>query len=253
MSRPRSGVESTHQTNAPALPKQPGARQQGGSPDATSTLLSAENLAFAARVHRAQRDFVKDKAYRALPIGGEVGRFLRTLRWSDASENTLLSYETTLSRLTYYFADKTLADLTTDDLRDFLDEHWGESAAATRRQRLAALKSFFAFCVQERGLEHNPIQKIKPPKRTDVARNAYTPDIIDQLREAQPTLRDQIAVQLLGRLGLRKNELRLIQVGDFDLIHGTCRFTQRAGTSTRCRWPTRRSPATLRCTSWGAG
>jgi len=47
---------------------------------------------------------VKNKAYRATPIGGEVGRFLRSLRWSDASENTLLSYETTLARLAYDFA-----------------------------------------------------------------------------------------------------------------------------------------------------
>ena len=38
---------------------------------------------------------------------------------------------------------------------------------------------------------------------------------------AQPTLREQIAVRLLGRLALRKNELRLLKVGDFDLAQGT--------------------------------
>jgi len=123
-------------------------------------------------VLRAQRDLVKDKAYRATPIGGEVGRFLRALRWSDMSEDTLLSYETTLSRPSYDFSDRTLADLTTDDLRDSLDERWGEAASATRRQRLAALKSFFRWEVEERGLAFNPIEKVKPPKKTDVARNA---------------------------------------------------------------------------------
>src|SRR4029079_166209 len=117
MSRPGDGVQSVHQIKDPALPKQPGARQQGGSPDATTTLLSAENLALAAQVRRAQRDLAKDKAYRSTPIGGDVGRFLRALRWSDTAENTLLSYETTLSRLSYDFADRTVADLTTDDLR----------------------------------------------------------------------------------------------------------------------------------------
>ena len=34
--------------------------------------------------------------------------------------------------------------------------------------------------VDERGLEHNPIQKVKAPKQTDVTRNAYTRDVIDQ-------------------------------------------------------------------------
>jgi integrase len=38
---------------------------------------------------------------------------------------------------------------------------------------------------------------------------------------AQPTLRDQIAIQLLGRLALRKNELRLLKIRDFDLGRGT--------------------------------
>jgi integrase/recombinase XerD len=172
---------------------------------------------------------VKDKSYRATPIGGEVGRFLRSLRWSDASPNTLDSYETTLAQLAYDFAHRELVDLTTDDLRGFLDEHWGEAAPATRRQRLAAVKSFYRFCIEERGLDRNPIEKVKPPKRTDVARNAYAPDIIEQLREAQLTLRDQIAVQLLGRLGLRKNELRLVQVGDFDLIHGDVKVHAKGG------------------------
>jgi integrase/recombinase XerD len=36
----------------------------------------------------------------------------------------------------------------------------------------------------------------------------------------QPTLRDQIAMQLAGRLGLRKNELRLLRLRDFDLVRG---------------------------------
>lgn len=72
MNLQRNVVESAHQTIAPALQKQPGARQQEVRPDAPETLLSAENLVLAARVQRAQRDLVKDKAYRATPIGGEV-------------------------------------------------------------------------------------------------------------------------------------------------------------------------------------
>ena len=83
--------------------------------------------------------------------------------------------------------------------------------------------------MEERGLQHNPIEKVKPPKMTDASRNAYAPDIIEQLREGQRTLRDQIGVQLLGRLGLRKNELRLVQVGDFDLIHGTVKVHAKGG------------------------
>ena len=75
--------------------------------------------------------------------------------------------------------------------------------------------------MDERGLAVNPADKIKPPKKANVERQAYSPNVIEQLRAAQPTMREQIAVQLLGFLGLRKNELRLLQVKDFDLGKGT--------------------------------
>ncbi len=45
--------------------------------------------------------------------------------------------------------------------------------------------------------------------------------MIETLRRSQPTLRDQICVQMLGLLALRKNELRLLRVSDFDLGQGT--------------------------------
>ncbi len=215
--------------NDPAPRERPGSGNGGSSSDATRTLLSPEALAFVAQVRQARRDLVKDKAYRGTPIGGEVGRFLRQLRWSDSSENTLLSYETTLARLAYDFADRELQGLTTEDLRDFLDEHWGESAPATRRQRLAAVKSFFRWAVDERGVGESPIERVKPPRGKSVERQAYAPDVIDQLRDAQPSLRDQIGVQLLGRLGLRRNELRLVTIGDFELGRGTVRVHGKGG------------------------
>lgn len=171
---------------------------------------------------------MKDKSYRATPIGGEVGRFLRQLRWAEKSENTLLSYETTLARLSYDYAHKGLADLTLDDLLDFLEHHWAEASPATRRQRLAAVKSFFKWA-KTRGIEDHPIADVQPPKLADVSRDAYTPDVIERLREAQPTLRDQICVQLTGKLGLRREELRLIQVQDFNMAHGTVRVHAKGG------------------------
>ena len=172
---------------------------------------------------------MKDKSYRATPIGAEVGRFLRALKWEDKNQHTLDSYETTLARLSFDFADRELADLTTDDLREFLDEHWGEAASATRAQRLAAVKSFYRWAVDEGRLAENRIEKVKAPKVENVERQAYAPDVIDALRDAQPTLRDQIAIQLLGRLALRRNELRLLQVGDFDLTRGTVKIHGKGG------------------------
>ena len=196
---------------------------------------------------------MKDKAYRATPVGGEVGRFLRALRWADRPQNTLDTYEIVLARLAYDHAHyQALDEFTTEALRDFLDEHWGEAAPATRRNRLAIVKSFFRWAVEERGLGENPAERIKPPEEGRVDRQAYAPDVIEKLRRAQPTLRDQICVQLLGRLALRKNELRLLRVGDFDLGAGHVRRARQGRQGRRHADRVRRPQARPRGCTWSA-
>jgi site-specific recombinase XerC len=165
---------------------------------------------------------MKNKSYRVSLVGQEVGRYLRTLRWSDKSQSTLDTYEIPLSKLSIDFAHFTsLDEFTTETVREFLDEHWGESSAATRANRLAAVRSFFTWAVEDSRMVTNPAGTIKAPKIVNRERNAYKPDLIHSLIVAQPSLRDQIALQLLGRLALRRNELRLLQLKDFDLLRGT--------------------------------
>lgn len=217
--RRSGGVESDRHVIGPAPLARPGPRHQEVSPDAHSILLTREALAYAAEVRAAA---MKDKGYRVTFVGGEVGRYMRSIRWADRTQNTLDTYEIVLSRLALDFAHlESLEEITTERLRDFLDEHWGDSAPATRRNRLSIVRSFFTWAMEERGLSQNPAERIKPPKKTSVERQAYAPDVIESLRAAQPTLREQIAVQLLGRLALRKNELRLLKVRDFDMTKGT--------------------------------
>jgi len=217
--RRSGGVECDALVNSPAPLTRPGLGIGGTSSDAAKTLLTAEALAYAAQVRAAA---MKEKGYRVSFVGGEVGRFMRSMRWSDRTQNSLDTYEIVLSRLSIDFAHfTTLEEFTTEVVRDFLEEHWGDAAPATRRNRLSIVKSFFKFCVLERGLSQNPADRITPPKRRSVEREAYSPDIIESLRAAQPELREQIAIQLLGRLALRKNELRLLKIKDIDLTKGT--------------------------------
>ena len=181
-----------------------------GSPDA---------LAFAALV---RAEALKDKSYRATPVGLEVGRFIRALNFRSSPKNTRDTYEIVLAKLSVDFAHlQTLDEFTTDDVMGFLEEHWGDSAPATKANRLFAVKSFFRWAVEEGRAEKNPAASLRAPKvRRNQERHAYPPDAIHNLIVAQPNLRDQIALQLLGRLGLRKNELRLLRLRDFDLSSG---------------------------------
>ena len=48
-------------------------------------------------------------------------------------------------------------------------------------------------------------------------RQAFPPTVIDRIRDAQRGYPDRIAIQLLGDLGLRKNELRLLKLEDISI------------------------------------
>jgi site-specific recombinase XerC len=194
--------------------------------------VSALTPADAARMMREfERAALRDKSYRRFPVGEEVGRYLRHLRWSDAAENTRDTYEIALARLAVDFADfEGLERFAAPDGRElveeFLERHWGETAPATRAGRLAAVRSFFQWAVDNDRLAFNPAAKIKAPRRRHKERHAYRLDLIHQLVAAQPSLREQVALQLLGRLALRKDELRRLRIADFDLarsevlVHG---------------------------------
>lgn len=183
---------------------------------------------------REYDDAVKDKTYRRTPIGQEAARYLRSLRWSETSPHTIESYEHTYARLALDHDDYTgLADFCTpvgkQYLELFLERHWADASANTKRQRTSALRSLFAWAVDDdvAVIPWNPAAKLKLPRaRTRIDRLAYPPATLHRLVTAQPSLRDQCALQLLCRLGLRKNELRLVRVGDIDLhravliVHG---------------------------------
>jgi len=210
-------VEWGGHINAPAAQERPGAGTQEVSPGCAPTVTPSA-LAYAATIRQAA---MRDKSYRGTPVGGEIGRFLRALRWSEKADNTIKTYEQVLHLLALDFAHyESLDQFDTETIRDFLDEHWGETAAATRANRLAAVRSFLTWAVENGRLAANPAAPIKAPKVRNRERNAYKPDLIHKLIVSQDSLRDQIALQLAGRLCLRKNELRLLRLRDVDLARG---------------------------------
>src|SRR4051812_18485703 len=113
--------------------------------------LIHDHLTVAAAA-RIMRDATKDKAYRATPVGHAVAQFMRAQRWQGAAQNTLDTYETVLARLALTYADfDSLERFAAPDggelVRQFLDDGWGGASAATRRNRLSILKSFFSWAV----------------------------------------------------------------------------------------------------------
>jgi hypothetical protein len=151
--RPRKGIESGRNRKRPGNAQTSRARQQEVSPGATPTL---QPLQVAAR---ERRDAMKNKAYRAFPLGQEAGAYLRQNR-GRLLPNTYKTYESCLDKLARHFADLDLADFEpsvgTERLEEFIEEEWGESASRTQAKNISILKGFFEWAVLRREAARRP-------------------------------------------------------------------------------------------------
>lgn len=132
----------------------------------TMPLTVRLTLGEAARI---MREAVKDKSYRATPVGLEVAHFIRWFRSEyGATSETLRDYEAILAKLAIDHADLALTDFEppagTTRLREFIDERWGEAAPRTRKKVRAVLMSFFKWAQAEFKLHGNPVVPIRSPR-----------------------------------------------------------------------------------------
>jgi integrase len=196
--------------------------------DVRAISLKSLTLGEAARIIR---EAVKDKSYRATPLGLEVAHFMRWFRNEyGATAETLRDYEAILAKLAIDHADLELRDFEppegTTRLREFIDDRWGESAARTRKKVRAVLMSFFRWAQGEFKLQGNPVVPIRSPRLRDVERELFSSHEVTEIIAAQEELRDRVALKLLFLMGLRKGELAAARFKDFDLgrrrlrVHG---------------------------------
>jgi integrase/recombinase XerC len=179
-------------------------------------------------------DAVRDRTYRAEPLGRDVEAFLRYLvTQKDASPRTVEDYESTLARFVVDCAHLELADfaggLGAERVAGFLHHRFGRAAPGTRRKALATLSSFFRWAVRMDKLSSNPADRLDRPRKKSQKRYGAPPERIKAIISAQPVLRERVAIALMARLGLRKDELRRLRWRDIDLQAGVMRLHAKGG------------------------
>jgi site-specific recombinase XerC len=89
-------------------------------------------------------------------------------------------------------------------------------------------RAFLTWLVGEGLLPANPATNIRGPKEKRVNRRALPQEDVERLLAAQP-LREQVGLMCLAWLGLRKDELRQLRLGDFNLAANTVRVHGKGG------------------------
>jgi len=156
----------------------------------------------------------------------EIAEFLAFLRHEkNASPHTLAAYERDLRQVAIYLKEREIRWDRTGNvvLRGFLAElHEKKRKKSTIGRKLAALRSFYDFCLRKRWVSENPAKILARPRQEkrvpSFLSESETAELLDLPRSAGPLdLRDRAILELLYATGIRVSELIGIETPDLHL------------------------------------
>ncbi len=153
----------------------------------------------------------------------ELSRFLSFLKHEkNASPHTIASYRRDLHQLALFLSEKKVSLTRIDNvvLRSFLATLYEkEIKKSTAARKLAAMRSFFQYCIRMKWINDNPAKVVATPKQ-----DRYLPSFLSEaeveafldlpLSDRPLDLRDRAILELLYATGLRVSELVGISLED---------------------------------------
>lgn len=159
------------------------------------------------------------------------------------SANTLAAYRNDLSQFMDYLGmrvstwDEVDRNIILDYIMHMKSEQ--EYASSTVARKVAAIKSFFHYLVEQGKLEDDPTATLDSPKVRKRLPKAIDQRDLERLleepsREQTPkALRDRALLEILYATGLRVTELVSLNVDDVDVASGTLRLVRAKGKAER--------------------
>jgi integrase/recombinase XerC len=155
----------------------------------------------------------------------EISQFLASLKHEkNASPHTISSYKRDLLQLAGYLEERkvVLKEIDNVVLRGFLAKlQENQNKKSTVARKLAAIRSFFQFCIKKKWLEDNPAKAVATPKQEKHVPSFLSEDemvqFLDLPQTTQPLdLRDKAALELLYATGMRVSELAGLNLDDLN-------------------------------------
>jgi len=146
----------------------------------------------------------------------EIDDFLAYLKYEkNSSAHTISSYRGDLAQLAGYLEEKkvTLRGIDNIVLRGFLARlHQKNRKKTTIGRKLAAVRSFFQFCLKKRWLDDNPAKIVATPKQEKSVPSFLSEEEMAAFLDVPPSsrpldARDRAILELLYATGIRVSEL----------------------------------------------
>lgn len=155
-----------------------------------------------------------------------LDKFIAAKRVEGCSDSTLSYYSSTILNALEKM-DKSVKDVSTDDLRTYLDEYQRGSGASkvTVDNIRRILSSFFSWLEEEFYIIKSPVRRIHKVKTGKVVKETYTDEALEMMRDYCDNNRDLALIDILSSTGMRVGELVKLNRGDIDFQNRECVVT----------------------------
>ena len=152
--------------------------------------------------------------------------FLTAKEVEGCSPKTLEYYENTLQRMTDTLA-KPYTQIDSDDLRKYLNDYEASrgSSKVTIDNIRRIMSSFFSWLEDEDYIVKSPVRRIKRVKTAVVAKETFTDEQLEIVRESCGNARDRAIIDMLSSTGMRIGELVRLNREDINLYERECIVT----------------------------
>lgn len=155
-----------------------------------------------------------------------VSSFLAAKRVEGCSEKSMHYYESTIQNALSKIG-KRVRDISTDDLRKYLDEYQQRSGASkvTVDNIRRIMSSFFSWLEEEFYIIKSPVRRIHKVKTGKVVKETYSDEALEIMRDSCENTRDLALIDILASTGMRVGELVKLNRDDIDFQNRECIVT----------------------------
>ena len=149
--------------------------------------------------------------------------YISAKRVEGCSDKTLRYYESTI-RNVLLFVNKQPKDISTDELRWYLDSYQRKNNASrvTVDNVRRILSSFFSWLEEENLILKSPVRRIHKVKTGKTVKETYTDEALEIMRDHCENARDLAMIDLLSSTGMRVGELVKLNREDIDFQEREC-------------------------------
>jgi integrase/recombinase XerD len=155
--------------------------------------------------------------------GDLLPKFVSAKRVEGCSEKSLKYYETTIRNMLIAI-NKPEQEITTDDLRGYLDAYQQSNniSKVTLDNVRRILSSFFSWLEDEDYIIKSPVRRIHKVKTVKTVKETYSDEALELMRDHCDNTRDLAMIDLLAATGMRVGELVKLNRKDIDFDNREC-------------------------------